>query len=115
MTAKQLEAALVTGEVPQRIRPHLQVLLDEAPVSLLAKAPPGIKNHVETRMNAGPDDFSLPVIPTKIPTKLKMLHCRNIPGDSDVTQHKQLRQTCSAVHLCTTWSRTAQAGSRYVV
>lgn len=38
-TAKQLEAALVTGKAaPQRIRPHLQALLDEAPISLLAKA-----------------------------------------------------------------------------
>lgn len=37
MTAKQLEMALLTGEAPQRIKPHLQVMLDEAPVSLLAK------------------------------------------------------------------------------
>lgn len=37
MTAKQLEAALVTGKAPERIRPHLQALLDEAPMSLLAK------------------------------------------------------------------------------
>ena len=37
MTAKQLEVALLTGEAPPRIRPHLQVMLDEAPVSLLAK------------------------------------------------------------------------------
>lgn len=33
-----LEAALVTGKAaPERIRPHLQALLDEAPISLLAK------------------------------------------------------------------------------
>lgn len=37
MTAKQLEMALATGEALQSIRPHLHVLLDEAPVSLLAK------------------------------------------------------------------------------
>ncbi|MDP9606191.1 UNVERIFIED_ORG: transcriptional regulator with XRE-family HTH domain [Variovorax paradoxus] len=37
MTARQLETALVTDDAPLRIRPHLQVLLDEAPVSLLAK------------------------------------------------------------------------------
>jgi len=37
MTARQLKAALVAGEAPQGVRPHLQVLLDEAPVSLLAK------------------------------------------------------------------------------
>lgn len=37
MTAKQLEMALATAEAPQSFRPHLHVLLDEAPVSLLAK------------------------------------------------------------------------------
>ena len=37
MSAKQLEAALLGGKAPQQIRPHLQVMLDEAPVSLLAK------------------------------------------------------------------------------
>lgn len=37
MTARQLEVALATGEAPRAIRPHLQVLFDEAPVSLLAK------------------------------------------------------------------------------
>lgn len=37
MTAKQLETALVKGEASPQIRPHLQALLDEAPVSLLAK------------------------------------------------------------------------------
>jgi len=35
------------------------------------------KNHVETRMNAGPDDFSLPEIPTKIPTLFKMSRWRD--------------------------------------
>ncbi len=33
---KELETALLTGEAPETIRPHLQVLLDEAPMSLLA-------------------------------------------------------------------------------
>lgn len=37
MTAAALEAALLAGEGPMPIRPHLQALLDEAPVSLLAK------------------------------------------------------------------------------
>ena len=37
MSAKQLEVALIAEKAPQRIRPHLQVMLDEAPVSLLAK------------------------------------------------------------------------------
>lgn len=37
MSAKQLEMALIAGEMPQQIRPHLEVMLDEAPVSLLAK------------------------------------------------------------------------------
>ena len=37
MSAKQLERALLTGIAPEPIRPHLQVLLDEAPMSLLAK------------------------------------------------------------------------------
>lgn len=37
MTAKALEAALLTGQAPMAIRPHLQTLLDEAPMSLLAK------------------------------------------------------------------------------
>lgn len=37
MTAEQLETALVKGEASPQIRPHLQALLDEAPVSLLAK------------------------------------------------------------------------------
>lgn len=48
MTAKQLEVALLTGEAPQRIRPHLQVMLDEAPVSLLAKVVDEI--HAERAM-----------------------------------------------------------------
>jgi transcriptional regulator with XRE-family HTH domain len=34
---KELEKALLTGEAPEAIRPHLQVLLDEAPMSLLGK------------------------------------------------------------------------------
>jgi transcriptional regulator with XRE-family HTH domain len=37
LTAKQLETALLAGEAPESIRPHLQALLDEAPMSLLAK------------------------------------------------------------------------------
>jgi transcriptional regulator with XRE-family HTH domain len=37
MTARQLERALLRGDTPEQIRPHLQVLLDEAPMSLLAK------------------------------------------------------------------------------
>jgi transcriptional regulator with XRE-family HTH domain len=37
MTAGQLERALLTGDAPNQIRPHLQALLDEAPMSLLAK------------------------------------------------------------------------------
>ena len=37
LTAKQLAAALLADEAPERIRPHLQALLDEAPMSLLAK------------------------------------------------------------------------------
>jgi transcriptional regulator with XRE-family HTH domain len=37
MTAKQLESALLTGMAPDAIKPHLQVLLDEAPMTLLAK------------------------------------------------------------------------------
>lgn len=37
MTAGQLERALLTGDAPDQIRPHLQALLDEAPMSLLAK------------------------------------------------------------------------------
>jgi transcriptional regulator with XRE-family HTH domain len=37
LTAKQLESALVSGDAPERIWPHLRVLLDEAPMSLLAK------------------------------------------------------------------------------
>ncbi|WP_309963031.1 helix-turn-helix domain-containing protein [Variovorax guangxiensis] len=37
MSARQLEAALLTGIAPRPVRPHLQVLLDEAPMSLLAK------------------------------------------------------------------------------
>lgn len=45
MSAKQLEAALLTGDVPQRIRPHLRAMLDEAPVSLLAKVVDEI--HIE--------------------------------------------------------------------
>jgi transcriptional regulator with XRE-family HTH domain len=36
MTAGQLERALLTGDAPDQIRPHLQALLDEAPMSLLA-------------------------------------------------------------------------------
>jgi transcriptional regulator with XRE-family HTH domain len=37
LTATQLESALVSGEAPERIWPHLRALLDEAPMSLLAK------------------------------------------------------------------------------
>ncbi|MDR6890721.1 MULTISPECIES: helix-turn-helix transcriptional regulator [Variovorax] len=37
MTPGQLERALLTGDAPNQIRPHLQALLDEAPMSLLAK------------------------------------------------------------------------------
>ena len=37
LIAKQLEEALVTGVAPEKIKPHIQALLDEAPVSLLAK------------------------------------------------------------------------------
>lgn len=37
LTAKQLESALLTGKAPEPIWPHLRALLDEAPVSLLAK------------------------------------------------------------------------------
>jgi transcriptional regulator with XRE-family HTH domain len=37
MSARQLEAALLTGIAPDPIRPHMRVLLDEAPMSLLAK------------------------------------------------------------------------------
>jgi transcriptional regulator with XRE-family HTH domain len=37
MTSKQLEAALLTGEALEQIKPHLRALLDETPVSLLAK------------------------------------------------------------------------------
>ncbi|SOE06403.1 transcriptional regulator, XRE family [Variovorax sp. YR752] len=48
MNAKQLEVALLTGEAPQRIRSHLQVMLDEAPVSLLAKVVDQI--HIEKAM-----------------------------------------------------------------
>jgi transcriptional regulator with XRE-family HTH domain len=36
LSAAQLEQILVTGQVPQRYAPHLYVVLDEAPVSLLA-------------------------------------------------------------------------------
>lgn len=35
--AKDLEVALLTGAAPERMGPYLQVLLDEAPMSLLAK------------------------------------------------------------------------------
>ncbi|MET3373462.1 transcriptional regulator with XRE-family HTH domain [Variovorax boronicumulans] len=48
MSAEQLEVALLAGETPQRIRPHLQVMLDEAPVSLLAKVVDQI--HTEKAM-----------------------------------------------------------------
>ncbi|MDQ0027889.1 2,4-dienoyl-CoA reductase-like NADH-dependent reductase (Old Yellow Enzyme family) [Variovorax paradoxus] len=48
MTAKQLEVALLTGEASPRIRPHLQVMLDETPVSLLAKVVDEI--HAEKSM-----------------------------------------------------------------
>ena len=37
MTARQLEKALVTGIALDAIRPHLHALLDEAPISLLAR------------------------------------------------------------------------------
>jgi len=37
MTARKLERALLTADTPGQIRPHLQALLDEAPMSLLAK------------------------------------------------------------------------------
>jgi len=37
LTARALESALLTGVAPEAIKPHLQVLLDEAPMSLLAK------------------------------------------------------------------------------
>jgi transcriptional regulator with XRE-family HTH domain len=37
LSAKELEGALLTGEAPEAIRPQLQTLLDEAPMSLLAK------------------------------------------------------------------------------
>jgi transcriptional regulator with XRE-family HTH domain len=37
LTAKQLESALLSGEAPEPIWPHLRALLDEAPMSLLAK------------------------------------------------------------------------------
>ena len=57
MSAKQLEGALLTGTAPDPIRPHLQVLLDEAPMSLLAKvvdelhADKGVeRSHVWNRM-----------------------------------------------------------------
>ena len=37
LTVRQLENALLTGTAPDAIGPHLQALLDEAPMSLLAK------------------------------------------------------------------------------
>lgn len=48
MTAEQLEVALLTGEASPRIRPHLRVMLDETPVSLLAKVVDQI--HAEKSM-----------------------------------------------------------------
>ena len=51
MTAKQLKAALIHGDAPQQIRPHLQALLDEAPMSLLAKVVDEVhaEAHVERK------------------------------------------------------------------
>lgn len=37
LTSKQLEGALLSGDAPEHIWPHLRALLDEAPMSLLAK------------------------------------------------------------------------------
>ena len=37
LTAKQLEDALLSGDAPGHIWPHIRVLPDEAPMSLLAK------------------------------------------------------------------------------
>jgi transcriptional regulator with XRE-family HTH domain len=37
LTDKQLERALLKGEASDNIKPHLRALLDEAPMSLLAK------------------------------------------------------------------------------
>lgn len=37
LTSQQLRDALLQGEVPTQIQPHLHVLLDEAPMSLLGK------------------------------------------------------------------------------
>ncbi|MBS0453564.1 MAG: helix-turn-helix domain-containing protein [Proteobacteria bacterium] len=48
LTVKQLEAALLTGSAPDDIGPYLHTLLDEAPMSLLAKVVEEL--HVEKGM-----------------------------------------------------------------
>lgn len=48
LTAAQLQAAIVAGHAAPSIGPHLQTLLDEAPMSLLAKVVDEI--HVEQGM-----------------------------------------------------------------
>jgi len=45
LTSEQLRDALLKGEAPPQIQPHLHVLLDEAPVSLLGKVVDQLHNE----------------------------------------------------------------------
>ena len=45
LTSQQLRNALLKGEAPLQIRPHLHVLLDEAPTSLLGKVVDQLHNE----------------------------------------------------------------------
>jgi hypothetical protein len=45
LTSQQLRDALLQGEAPPQIQPHLHVLLDEAPMSLLGKVVDQLHNE----------------------------------------------------------------------